>query len=98
MPLAPPPPPLQPEAVAHQLGQRALALLDSDTSTSPPGTPKRFSLPLPQVASDQSLSATAGGSDSGANGGAGGGGPQAEPALSHLSPFAATAATPASGQ
>ncbi|KAL4433745.1 hypothetical protein ABPG75_000186 [Micractinium tetrahymenae] len=98
-PPSPPWPPRQPEAVASQLGQRALALLDTDASTSPPGTPKRFSLPLAHVASDQSLSAMAGGSDSGANRGAGGSAAvqEEEPALSHLSPFAAAAA-PAGGQ
>lgn len=43
---------MQPEAVTKRLSQRALALLD----TTPPGTPKRFSLPLAHVPSDTSLS------------------------------------------
>lgn len=47
-----------PEAVTKRLSDKALALLDTPAAPDalPPGTPSRFSLPLPTIASDQSLS------------------------------------------
>ena len=89
---------MQPQAVAEQISERALSLLD----TAPrPGTPQRFSIRLHTIPSDNYLAGMAGGAgeeegadlaplerlqEQGSSGGGSSEGAAAE--LRHLSPFA----------